>query len=153
MHKFNCEFNVNFMTYFHIFLCVYGIIVLIFDFCKKVETNQKSTTISKEKNKMNLTPLQLQISSDPAVWFVCLLGVGVVFFGLVLLVVIVSLMNFFVGNFSKSEQAKKEQNTVAPVDIKIENKQEILAAVCAAIAEENGTDISAIRVLSFKKVK
>ena len=53
------------------------------------------------------------------------------------------------------------QNTQAPVITptvnavsaeRIENKQEILAAVCAAIAEENGTDISAIRVLSFKKI-
>ena len=34
----------------------------------------------------------------------------------------------------------------------IENRQEIIAAVCAAVAEENGTDISAIRVISFKKL-
>ena len=34
----------------------------------------------------------------------------------------------------------------------IENKQEIIAAVCADVAEENGTDISAIRVVSFKKI-
>ena len=39
---------------------------------------------------------------------------------------------------------------VAPAAI--ENRSEIVAAVCAAVAEENGTDISAIRVVSFKKL-
>ena len=33
-----------------------------------------------------------------------------------------------------------------------ENRQEIIAAVSAALAEEMGTDISAIRILSFKKI-
>lgn len=33
----------------------------------------------------------------------------------------------------------------------IQNRQEIIAAVSAAVAEELGTDISAIRILSFKK--
>ena len=34
----------------------------------------------------------------------------------------------------------------------IENRAEIIAAVCAAAAEEMGTDISALRVVSFKKI-
>jgi phenylpyruvate tautomerase PptA (4-oxalocrotonate tautomerase family) len=34
----------------------------------------------------------------------------------------------------------------------IENRQEIIAAVTAACAEEMGTDISALRVISFKKL-
>ena len=34
----------------------------------------------------------------------------------------------------------------------IENRQEIIAAVSAALAEEMGTDISAIRIHSFKKI-
>ncbi len=46
----------------------------------------------------------------------------------------------------------QSQNTVKTKEEAIENRQEVLAAVCAAIAEENGTDISAIRVISFKKV-
>ena len=35
----------------------------------------------------------------------------------------------------------------------IENRQEIIAAVAAVAAEELGTDISAIRIHSFKKYK
>ena len=91
--------------------------------------------------------------SEPAVWFVCLLGVGVVFLGLVFLIGIVSAMNLITSKFVKEQPAKKESaQPVIATNQKIENKQEILAAVCAAIAEENGTDISAIRVLSFKKI-
>lgn len=52
------------------------------------------------------------------------------------------------------------QNTVTPVSVTpavtvsqpIENRQEIIAAVSAAIAEELGTDISALRIISFKKI-
>ena len=40
----------------------------------------------------------------------------------------------------------------AAVSVPIENRQEIIAAVCAAAAEEMGTDISALRVVSFKKI-
>ena len=39
----------------------------------------------------------------------------------------------------------------APVQT-IENRQQIIAAVSAAVAEELGTDVSAIRILSFKKI-
>ena len=99
--------------------------------------------------------IPVEAASEPSILLVCALGVGVVFVGLILLVGIVSIMNMF---FRKNSEA---QNTQAPVITptvnaapaeRIENKQEILAAVCAAIAEENGTDISAIRVLSFKKI-
>ena len=34
-----------------------------------------------------------------------------------------------------------------------QEKQKIVAAVCAAIAEENGTDIESIRVLSIRRVE
>ena len=34
----------------------------------------------------------------------------------------------------------------------IENRQEIIAAVSAVIAEELGTDINALRIISFKKI-
>ena len=39
-----------------------------------------------------------------------------------------------------------------PAPAPIENRGEIIAAVSAALAEEMGTDISAIRILSFKKI-
>ena len=105
--------------------------------------------------------LQPAVSEDPSVLLVTLLGVGVVFLGLTMLIGLVRLMNaFFNKKFDeknalnqKTVGVKNEPVTTQPAATEqIENKQEILAAVCAAIAEENGTDISAIRVLSFKKL-
>ena len=66
------------------------------------------------------------------------------------------LISIFVNNgamiacliyFMFSAKKETEKTTQA-----IENRQEIIAAVSAVIAEELGTDVSAIRVLSFKKL-
>ena len=102
-----------------------------------------------------LFPIALAI--DMPTWLVCILGVSVVFVGLICIIGILYLMNFLI---SKTEGKKTEKTTVAtpaapapaPVAAPIENRREIVAAVCAAVAEEEGTDISAIRVISFKKL-
>ncbi len=94
-------------------------------------------------------------SEEPGILFTCLLGVGVVFIGLVAIVGIVMLMNFFFSRPQKEKAPREETPVVqsAPkASAAIPNRQEVLAAVVAAVAEENGTDISAIRVLSFKKI-
>ena len=52
----------------------------------------------------------------------------------------------------KEEAAAVSAPAAAPAPAPIENRQEIIAAVSAALAEEMGTDISAIRILSFKKI-
>ena len=87
---------------------------------------------------------------------VCLIGVAVVFVGLAAIIGLVELMNYVTnraGEKKKADAPQKAPSTVAPVvNAAIENRDEIVAAVCAAVAEENGTDISAIRVVSFKRV-
>jgi sodium pump decarboxylase gamma subunit len=91
---------------------------------------------------------------------VCLIGVAVVFVGLACIIGLVELMTFICNKLLDGGAKKKEQNNAsvsapAPVaaPVAVENRGEIVAAVCAAIAEEEGTDISAIRVISFKKVQ
>ena len=98
----------------------------------------------------------LEVAKEqPATWLVCLLGISVVFVGLICIIGILYLMNFVVG---KMESGKKDKTPATPVAAApaaaapIENRREIIAAVCAAVAEEEGTDISAIRVISFKKL-
>ncbi|MBQ7364985.1 MAG: OadG family protein [Clostridia bacterium] len=105
-----------------------------------------------------MQPFILALSAandDPSILFTCLLGVGVVFVGLVCIVGIVMLMNKLTSG-KDQESPTPSAPAVAPVakavSAPIENRQEIIAAVVAAVAEENGTDISAIRVLSFKKL-
>ena len=100
--------------------------------------------------------VQTLLASDPNVALVCLLGVGVVFVGLIAIIGIVKLTNL-ACDFLKltkpvAPAAPAPTAPATPASGPIPNKQEILAAVCAAVAEEEGVDVSAIRVLSFKKL-
>ncbi|MBR4724069.1 MAG: OadG family protein [Clostridia bacterium] len=80
---------------------------------------------------------------EPSNWLVVCLGMGTVFFGLICLIAICKITSFAVMLFEKKK---------TPEEQPILNKQEILAAVCAAIAEETGFDVKNVRVLSFKKI-
>ncbi|MBR3862993.1 MAG: OadG family protein [Clostridia bacterium] len=97
-------------------------------------------------------------AEDPATWLVCLLGVTVVFVGLICIIGILYLMNFIIGKMESGKETKADVHAATPATpvqaagVPIENRREIIAAVCAAVAEEEGTDISAIRVISFKKL-
>ena len=77
---------------------------------------------------------------EPSSLFVCLMGMGTVFFGLICLIVLTMIMGKLVGGHA------------APAAAPEGNRQEIAAAVAAAIAEELGTDITGIRILSMKKL-
>ena len=86
--------------------------------------------------------------------FVVIMGIGTVFVGLICIVIICKLRSFFcnIGNkTSQSNDAVAAPTAVATPAV-IENRQEIIAAVSAVAAEELGTDISAIRIISFKKI-
>ena len=84
-------------------------------------------------------------------WMVVVMGVGVVFVGLVLIILICKIMGFFFAKTAKP-QSKPETSVAPTVNTAIENRQEIIAAVTAVCAEEMGKDISALRVISFKKL-
>ncbi len=93
------------------------------------------------------------LATEPSLAFVCFFGVAIVFVGLVVLIGLIYLMNFVCDKLFKEKEAKKESAPVATTGTaQIANRGEIVAAVCAAVAEEEGTDISAIRVISFKKL-
>ncbi len=91
--------------------------------------------------------------------FVCIMGMGTVFIGLICIILICKLMSLVMKGFSQTEKkpeavaavsapAPVAQNTALP----IQDKQAIIAGACAVIAEELGTDVKNIRVLSFKRV-
>ncbi len=86
--------------------------------------------------------------------YVTLMGIGIVFFGLVCIVLLCTIMSAIFKAFSKCQKAnvKTVENNVVAKQTVIENKQEFVAAVSAAIAEEMGTDVSAIRIKSIKKI-
>ena len=91
---------------------------------------------------------------DLASWFVCLLGVGIVFIGLICIIFLCFIVRVFSRENTKpvSSKAPTVQTSNVSAPAAIENRQEILAAVSAALAEELGEDVSSIRILSFKKI-
>lgn len=91
----------------------------------------------------------------PSTPFVVVLGIATVFVGLIGLVILCKVLSALcnikiakkeTNNAVTANQTPTTENTV------IENRQEIIAAVSAVLAEELGTDVSALRILSFKKI-
>ena len=83
--------------------------------------------------------------------FVVLLGIGTVFVGLVSIILLCKVIAAVCQRFEKKEAPAVPAPIVAQPQA-IENRQEIVAAVSACLAEELGTDVSAIRIVSFKKI-
>ena len=82
--------------------------------------------------------------------FVCLMGMGTVFFGLICLIILTSLMGRIM---SRKAPAPAATAPATPTPAAAEpNRQELVAAISAAIAEDLGTDITGIRILSIKKL-
>ena len=88
--------------------------------------------------------------TEPSSLFVCLMGMGTVFFGLICLIVLTMLMGKVFGAIQSAAPAPAA--SAAPAAAPEPNRQELVAAVSAAIAEELGTDITGIRILSMKKL-
>lgn len=89
--------------------------------------------------------------------YTVLVGVAAVFAVLIFIIIMCKIIGLLCSGTKKAESTKtvEKANTTpvaaAPTQT-IENRQQIIAAVSAAIAEELGTDVSAIRILSFKKI-
>lgn len=88
--------------------------------------------------------------------FVVLMGVGTVFFGLICIIVLSSAMSAVcrsMGGAAPVVAAPAPAVAVPAVrNDAIPNRQAMIAAISAAIAEDMGTDISGIRILSVKKL-
>lgn len=87
--------------------------------------------------------------------FVILMGLGTVFFGLVCIILLCYLMSYVVQKISKPTPVAPVSTPAAqptPAKSTITNREEFIAAVSSVIAEELGTDVSAIRILSVKEL-
>lgn len=83
-------------------------------------------------------------------WFVVVMGIGTVFVVLVLIIALCYLLGLICRAGAKEEQSK--QSPVSDAPAAIPNRAELAAAIAAAVAEYSGTDASAIRILSIKKL-
>ena len=81
------------------------------------------------------------------------LGMGTVFVGLIAIIVLCYIMSAVVKFFEKGKKPEVVQNAAPAVNnAPIQNKQEIVAACSAVIAEELGTEANNIKVKSFKRI-
>lgn len=102
----------------------------------------------------NLTAAVKTAAEIPEIpnWFAVCMGLGTVFVGLICIIIICKITGAIVGGSAKKTESEKPAPAVSAASATVENREEILAAVCAVAAEELGTEISALRVLSFKKL-
>ncbi len=82
--------------------------------------------------------------------FVVLMGLGTVFAGLLCIILLVSLMSWVCTRTTAPKAAAAPAAVAAPAVGTV--TPSMMAAVAAAIAEDMGTDVSAIRIVSMKKV-
>lgn len=80
--------------------------------------------------------------------FVCLMGMGTVFFGLICLIALTRLMSIALHCVQPKPEASVPVPAAPPTRQAV--TPEIVAAVSAAVAEGLGTDITGIRILSIK---
>ena len=87
-------------------------------------------------------------------------GILIVFIGLICLIALVTVMGAVCQKMLKDDKGAKvaEKKVAAPVAPRaaqggaIENRDVLVAIFSAAVAEELGTDVSAIRVVSLKEI-
>lgn len=89
--------------------------------------------------------------------FVILMGIGVVFTGLVCIILLSTAMSAIcrsMGDQAPAVPAAAPAVPAAPAApaAEIPNRQAMVAAIAVAIAEEMGTDPAGIRILSIKKL-
>ena len=79
--------------------------------------------------------------------FVCLMGMGTVFFGLICLIVLTSLLGWICTRLQKDVPVSS-----IPAGAESSLNEAALAAITAVFAEELGTPSDGIRILSLKKL-
>ena len=93
--------------------------------------------------------------------FVCIMGMATVFAGLICLIIICYLLGVIFRNIKKETPAKSSNQTsaksiapqvAAPAASPIENREVLVAAISAAVAEELGEDVTNIRILSLRRI-
>ena len=89
--------------------------------------------------------------------FVILMGMGTVFVGLICIIIVCSIMSAIIRGFEKNKPETTADVSGTPVAVSknndvIADRDKVVVAISAAIAEEIGEDAGAIRILSLKKI-
>ncbi len=89
--------------------------------------------------------------------FVVAMGLATVFVGLIAIIFVCMIMSAIVRGLVKSKPVKADNNqapTAAPAvnNAVIADREKVVVAISAAIAEEIGEDAGAIRIVSLRKI-
>ena len=93
--------------------------------------------------------------NEPSIAFVILMGIGVVFIGLICIILLSMAMSAIcraMGDKAPAAPAAAAPAAPAAPAAAIPNRQAMVAAIAVAVAEEMGTDPAGIRILSIKKL-
>jgi len=93
-------------------------------------------------------------------WFVIVMGMGTVFIGLVCIVLLCKILGAVCSLFDGKKTDSKEIATPELQTVSTQqspspafpNRQEVIAAIGAAIAEECGVEVEAIRIKSIRRI-
>jgi len=86
---------------------------------------------------------------------VVILGIVLIIIGIISLVLLsklITLVNKKSEGFNNTIVGSENNVLVGDNNFEVPNRQEFIAALSAAIAEDMGTDISGLRILSVKKI-
>ena len=93
---------------------------------------------------------------DPDTLTVVVMGLGIVFLGLIIIIFVCKVMGLIMSSVKKTEEtvaAPVVSPAAVPVaSAPIADKGEVVAAISCAVAESLGKDVKAIRVTSIKEV-
>lgn len=84
--------------------------------------------------------------------FVCVFGMCTVFIGLICIILLVTAMGKICQSADKKPAAAAPAVSAPAAAAAPADKAQLIAAVSAVIAEEMGTDVSGLRILSMKKI-
>jgi len=94
--------------------------------------------------------------AEPSIPFVILMGIGIVFIGLICIILLSMAMSAICRTMGDKTPAPAPAAAApaapAAQTSAIPNRQAMIAAIAVAIAEDLGTDPSGIRILSVKKL-
>ena len=88
-------------------------------------------------------------------WFVIVMGLGTVFVGLICLILICKILSMVFSRFQDNDETYKRRPDIASPatgTATFSNRQEVIAAIGAVIAEDLGVDVTGIRITSIRKI-
>lgn len=92
------------------------------------------------------------VVDEPSILLVCAMGIGIVFLGLIAIILVCKLTSLLCRTGKSAAPIPAAVPAVEKKSDVIENRGAFIAAVSAAVAEDLGADVRAIRIVSVKRV-